>query len=168
MNNVKPLATVIALLLLAGCASYNGRGLVPGQSTANDVQALMGAPAEQLKAANGDTVLYYPRGPVGMHTYAVHISSGGVMQSIDQLLAVENLKKLIPGVTTTAQLREDFGPPGRVSRLDRQQRDVWEYRMWGPSQEPYYLYVQLSSDGIVREVLFLKDYNREPGGQGKG
>jgi hypothetical protein len=161
------LATGIALLLLAGCASYDGRGLVPGQSTANDVQALMGTPADRLTAPNGDTVLYYPRGPAGMHTYAVHVSPGGVMRSIDQLLTVENLKKLVPGATTTAQVRADFGPPGRITRLDRQQRDVWEYRMRGADQDPYYLYVQLSGDGIVREVLFLKDYNSEPGGPGK-
>lgn len=163
----KQFATAVAMLLLAGCASYGGRGLVPGQSTANDVQALMGAPAERLTISNGDTVWYYPRGPAGMHTYAVHMSSGGVMQSIDQLLAVEYLKKLVPGQTTTAQVREQFGPPGRISRLERQQRDVWEYRMYGPSQEPYFLYVQLSQDGLVREVLFMKDYNREPGGHGK-
>lgn len=157
-----------AIFLLGGCASYDGRGLVPGQSTANDVQALMGAPVERITVVNGDTVWYYPRGPEGMHTYAVHMSSSGVVQSIDQLLAVENLKKLVPGVTTTGQVREQFGPPGRISRLDPQQRDVWEYRMFGPSQEPYNLYVHLSNDGVVREVLFLKDYNREPGGEGKG
>jgi hypothetical protein len=164
----KQFATGVAMLLLTGCASYDGRGLVPGQSTAADVQALMGAPADRRTGLNGDTVLYYPRGPSGMHTYAVHVSAGGIMQSVDQLLTVDNLKKLVPGVTTTAQVREDFGPPGRISRLDRQQRDVWEYRMFGASQEPYYLYVQISGDGIVREVLFLKDYNREPGGEGKG
>jgi hypothetical protein len=153
-----------AIFLLAGCASYDGRGLVPGQSTANDVQALMGAPAERLPVANGDIIWYYPRGPLGMHTFAVRVSSSGVVQSIDQLLEVENLRKLVPGVTTTGQVREQFGPPARISRLDRQQRDVWEYRMFGTGWEPYNLYVQLSFDGVVREVLFLKDYNREPGG----
>jgi hypothetical protein len=163
---MKTLATLVAILLLAGCASYNGRGLVPGQSTAGDVQALMGVPADRLTAANGDTVLYYPLGPAGYQTFAVRLSSSGVMQSIEQLLAWENLNKLVAGVTTTARVREDFGPPGRISRLERQQRDVWEYRMRGASQEPYFLYVQFSSDGIVREVLFLKDYNREPGGPG--
>jgi hypothetical protein len=30
-----------AIFLLAGCAWYDGRGLVPGQSTASEVQALM-------------------------------------------------------------------------------------------------------------------------------
>ena len=36
----------LGLALLAGCAGYSGRGLVPGQSTAADLQAVMGAPAE--------------------------------------------------------------------------------------------------------------------------
>ncbi len=166
--NTKLLVTGVALILVAGCASYNGRGLMPGQSTSDEVQALMGAPAERRTTPEGDTILYYPRGPAGMHTYAVRVSPKGVMQSIDQLLTVDNLKKLVPGVTTTVQVREDFGPPSRISRLDRQQRDVWEYRMFGASQEPYNLFVQISGDGIVREVLFLKDYNREPGGEGKG
>ena len=146
-----------AIFLLAGCAYYDGRGLVPGRSTANDVQAPMGMPAERLTAANGDTIWYYPRGPQGVQTYAVRMSSGGVVKSIDQLLVMENLKKLVAGVTTTAEVREDFGPPRRVNRLDRQQRDVWEYRMKGYDDEPYFLYVQFSDDGIVREVLVLKD-----------
>ena len=162
----KQFATGVAVLLLAGCASYDGRGLVPGQSTVREVEALMGAPADRRTGPNGDTVLYYPRGPAGMHTYAVRVSSGGVLRSIDQVLTVENLPKLVPGVTTSDQVREQFGPPARVSRLDRQQRDVWEYHMHNLLQESYFLFVQLSYDGIVREVLFLKDYNREPGGPG--
>ena len=162
----KQIAAGVALLLLAGCASLDGRGLVPGKSTTNDVVALMGEPAQRLTVADGDTVLYYPHGPAGLQTYAVHVSTSGVMQSIDQLLKVENLKKLVSGVSTTAQVREDFGPPGFITRFDRLQRDIWQYRMWGASQEPHYLYVQFSYDGIVREVLFLKDYNKEPGGTG--
>lgn len=163
---MKALAAGIAILLLGGCASLDGRGLVPGKSTTNDVIALMGEPAQRLTVANGDTVLYYPHGPAGMQTFAVHVSPGGVMQSIDQLLKWEYLPKLVPGTSTAAQVREDFGPPGFITRFDRLQRDVWQYRMWGASQEPYYLYVQFSYDGMLREVLFLKDYNKEPGGTG--
>ena len=156
-----------ALSLLAGCASYSGSSLVPGRSTANDVQALMGAPAERLTVAGGDTLWYYPRGPVGMHTYAVRMAPDGVVRSIDQLLTEENLKKLVAGVTTTAQVREDFGPPARVNRLDRQQRDVWEYRMWNSTRQAYFLDVQFSNDGLVREVLFLKDNYYDLGGPAK-
>ncbi len=160
---LKQFVAGVVALLLAGCASYSGRGLVPGQSTVRDVEALMGVPADRRTDVNGDTVLYYPRGPEGMHTYAARVSPGGVLKSIEQLLTVENLKKLVPGVTTADQVREHFGPPRRFTRLERQQRDVWEYYMYGWEPEPHFLYVQLSSDGIVREVLLLKDYKNEPG-----
>ena len=160
---LKQFVAGVVALLLAGCASYAGRGLVPGQSTARDVEALMGVPADRRTVANGDTVLYYPRGPEGVHTYAARISPGGVLKSIEQLLTVENLKMLVPDVTTADQVREHFGPPRRFSRLERQRRDVWEYYMYGWEPEPHFLYVQLSDDGIVREVLLLKDYKNEPG-----
>jgi hypothetical protein len=167
---MKPIqsAACCAILLLAGCAYYNsytGSGLVPGKSTASDVQAQMGPPAERLSVASGNTIWYYPRGATGTQTYAVRLSSSGVVQSVDKLLEMDNLKKLVPGTTTTAEVREQFGPPEKVNRFDRQQRNVWEYRMSGYSDEPYFLDVQFSDDGIVREVYFLKDMYRDQGGR---
>ena len=41
-----------AALALAGCASYDGRGLVPGTSTGPQVEALMGKPALRLPASD--------------------------------------------------------------------------------------------------------------------
>ena len=50
--DLRLLATSLAIvLLLAGCASYDGRGLVPGQSRAEDVQSLMGTPSEKITAS---------------------------------------------------------------------------------------------------------------------
>ncbi|MEK6244203.1 MAG: hypothetical protein AABM33_06845 [Pseudomonadota bacterium] len=154
------------MMLLAGCASFDGRGLVPEQSTAQDVAALMGTPADRITVSGGDTIWYYPRAPMGMHTFAVRMSSAGVLRSIDQLLTEQNLRNLVAGVTTGSQVREVLGPPWRTTRTDRMQRDVWEYSMLNSAQWPFYLYVQLSYDGIVREVLLLKDYSKEPGGDG--
>lgn len=79
--------------------------------------------------------------------------------------AVEDLGKLVPGTTTTSQVRELLGPPRRVARLDRQQRDVWEYRRYVDPMDEHLVAVQFSPDGIVREVLMLKDFSREPCGQ---
>jgi hypothetical protein len=76
----------------------------------------------------------------------------------------QTLAKLVPGSTTTAQARELLGPPLRTTRLDRQQRDVWEYRRYEDPFNEYHIAVQFSPDGVVREVLALKDYNREPCG----
>ncbi len=48
-------AAVAVAALLAGCASFDGRGLAPGKSTAAEVEALMGAPAEKLSLPDGGT-----------------------------------------------------------------------------------------------------------------
>jgi len=162
--NLKLIAAVI-VLTISGCASFNGRGLVPGQSTTNDVEVLMGVPAERIKLAGGDTILYYPRQPMGRMTYAARMSPEGVLRSIDQLLTEQNIARLVGGTTTRGQAREIVGPPWRTSRLDRQQREVWEYTMFNFVQDPYFLYLQFSDDGIVREVIMIKDYVNEPGGE---
>jgi hypothetical protein len=161
---VKPISLIaVAALLLAGCASNNGRGLVGGQSTAADVEALMGVPAEKLKAADGDTLWFYPRQPSGRQMYAARIGPDGRMRSMEQTLTEQNIRNLVPGVTTIAQAHEILGPPGRISRFERQQRDLWEYTMINNQQWDYFLDVQFSYDGIVREVMMLKDYTKEMG-----
>ena len=86
------------------------------------------------------------------------------MRSLQQTLTEQNIRNLVPGVTTMAQVREILGPPWRTSRFERQQRDVWEYTMVNTQQWDYYLDVQFSGDGIVREVMMLKDYTKEQGG----
>jgi hypothetical protein len=155
------------VLLLAGCASFDGRDLVPGQSTAKDVEALMGVPAERMKLPDGDATWYYPRQPTGRMMYAVRFSPDGVMRSREQLLTEQNIARLTRSVTTREQARAIVGPPWRVSRLERQERDVWEYYMFNAALEEYFLYLQFSYDGILREVMMLKDYVKEPGGAGK-
>lgn len=152
-----------AAALLAGCASYSGRGLVPDKSAAADVQSLMGTPAEKITLANGDALWFYPRNPFGPHTYAVRLSSDGVMRGIEQRLTEENMHKLMLGSTSAKEARELLGPPLRVSRLERQQRDVWEYYMYNAAQVEHFLYVQFSGDGVVREVLLLRDLRNDVG-----
>ena len=156
------LAVVIALFL-AGCAAFDGRGLVPGQATESDVVALMGAPAGRVQAANGDTILYFSRQPTGRMMYAARMAPNGVLRSIDQLLTEYNIANIVRDVSTRDQVREILGPSWRVSRLPRQQREVWEYTMFNITQWDYFLYVQFSDDGIVREVIMIKDYTKEQG-----
>ena len=77
---------------------------------------------------------------------------------------MQALSKIIPGETSAGQVRELLGPPLRVTRFDRMQRDVWEYRRYENPTDERQVAVQFSGDGLVREVLVLKDYNREPCG----
>ena len=154
-------ATCLAAGLLSGCASYSGSSLVAGKSTAAEVEALMGQPAERVEKPGGGSVLYYPRGPLGRETYAVVLGADGKVQAVEQRLTDANIAKLVPGTTTAREVRELFGPPPTTTRLPRLQRDVWEYPMDNRAM-PYLLLVQFSSDRIVREVFKMKDYVADP------
>ncbi len=71
---------------------------------------------------------------------------------------------LTPGSTTQGQVRAQLGAPARTSRFARQEREVWDYRMYNDPMDERWLSVHFSDDGLVREVLVLKDYTREPCG----
>ena len=121
----------------------------------------MGQPAERIAEANGDSVWFYPRNPFGRHTYAVRVAPNGVVREIDQRLTLANMQTLVAGETTAARVRSIFGPPYRITYLPMQKRDVWEYRMFNQIQIPHNLFVQYSADGVVREVLFLRDPSQD-------
>ena len=154
-------AAILGAALLAGCAAYDGRGLEPGKASAADVQAAMGVPAETVKRADGSTQLYYSRLPYGRANYVATIGPDGVLRGIEQRLTWESIKKIAPNATTAKELRELLGPPFRIVRMERQQRDVWEYP-WRVSEDQRILWVQLSYDGTVREIVEMHDYESDP------
>jgi hypothetical protein len=157
-------AATCAALFVAGCASYDGRGLATNSSAAQ-VESTMGPPAMRVAAADGGSVLYYPRGPLGRHSYAVTIGPDGAMRGIDQRLTMANINRLQVGTTTAKEVRELFGPPHPqlVSRLALSKREVWEYP-WLDYQEKRILWVQFSEDGILREAMNSRDdYHESPG-----
>jgi outer membrane protein assembly factor BamE (lipoprotein component of BamABCDE complex) len=160
-------AVVLAALLTA-CAGYSGRDLVAGKSTAADVQASMGTPAEKLALASGDSVWYFPRGPQGRHTFAVTFRPDGVLRGIDQRLTIENVAKLAKDSSTAKEVRELLGPPPTVRQFPRQQRYVWIYPMQRV-EEPRILWVQFSYDDIAREILETHDFDADtPSGPADG
>lgn len=151
----------IALLVLltavaAGCASYSGHGLVPGQSTAQDVIGVMGRPALERAASGGERVLWYPRLPFGRESYAARIDAQGKLVAVEQRLAPEVIARLRPGQSTAEEVLDLIGPPYEVYQYPRMQREVWEYQLRTPPANRT-LYVQLSPDRVVREVYQLED-----------
>ena len=154
---------VVCAMLLGGCVSYDGRGLIAGQSTAAEVEASMGRPAERLAKADGGSVLYYPRGPSGRHTYAVSLAADGKLQGIDQRLTHANAMKLMVGSSTAKEVRELFGPPSMVAHYARQGREVWEYK-WLEGEDKRVFWMQFSGDGILREAINMHDFDSDPPG----
>ena len=122
----------------------------------------MGLPAMRVAKLDGGSVLYYPRGPMGRHTFAVTLGPDGMMRGIDQRLATENIDKLVVGATTKTEAREIFGPPDPdlVSQLPLSEREVWEYR-WIDSGDKRILWLQFSADGLLREVINTHDFEAD-------
>jgi hypothetical protein len=147
--------------LLGGCASFDGGGLEPGKARQADVEAAMGKPVDSVKLADGGTRLYYTRLPEGRANYVATVGADGVLRGIEQQLSLENIKRIAPNATTAKEVRELLGPPFRVDRMGRQQRDVWTYP-WRISEDKRILWVQFSYDGTVREVIEMHDYESDP------
>lgn len=151
----------LAALLVSGCAAFDGRGLMPGKASAAEVRALMGVPAQELKAPDGGTLLYFTRYPYGRATYVASIGPDDRLRGIEQRLNYWAIHKVKQGMRTD-EVRELLGPPREISRLSRKQRDVWEYPWRHAARELRILWVQFSDDGIAREVIEMHDYEAEP------
>jgi len=153
---VKALPALLAIPLLAGCAGFSGRGLVPGQSSAQDVEALMGPVTEVRGLPGGGSLRYYSREPYGREIYVARIGADGKLAALEQRLTEETVAKLRIGTTRDEDVRELIGPPYRVDEFPRLQRQVWTYKMYSGTS-PKDLYVQFSPDRVVREVMLLDD-----------
>ena len=149
---------IAAVVIAAGCASFDGRGLVAGQSTVADVERIMGAPAEK-RQVGGETWLYYPRQPFGRKTFVARVGTDGRLIALEQRLTDENIAKLVPNTTRAEQVRDLFGPPWSAVNFARQDRTTWTWHMrhFGDPGVPVSLNVQMSPDGVVREVYILDE-----------
>jgi hypothetical protein len=150
------------VLTLAGCASFDGRGLVPGQATAEQVDALMG-PADDKRVHGAETWLYYSRQPYGLANYTARIGPDGKLIAIEQRLNEQNVASLERGKTRRGDVLELLGPPYKVWNFPRMPREVFEYRMgiMGAASVPQGLYVQMTpDDGVVREIFIENDPDR--------
>jgi hypothetical protein len=144
-------------LALAGCASFDGRGLQPGQSSAADVERVMGAPADK-RQVGAETWYFYPRQPYGRVTYVARVAPDGRLVALEQRLNDATVAKIVPNSTRAEELRDLLGPPYIAVQYPRLERDIWTWwmRHYGDPGVPVELVVQMSPDGVVREVYLLQ------------
>ena len=147
---------VLLALLLASCASYDGRGLLVGQSTEEQVEKLMGPSSDRRTARNGERLRYYPRMPYGGEVYVARFSPDGKLIALEQRLTEDNFARIKPGVSRADDVRELLGPPDKVHRFPRMEREVWEYP-WRGATSPRLLLLYFSKDGLVREAYSIED-----------
>ena len=166
MKNFSLLITGLLVLgVTAGCASigaYDGSSLVAGSSTAAEVQAVMGDPAEKI-TVGGDTLWWYPRqSTVGRRSYAVVVGPNNVVKGVEQRLTEDNLKRIVVDKTTQQDLRALMGPPYYTLRYRGRDGDSWEYRM-APGHVDMWmvLSVRFDGSGVVKDVTYVADPIRQ-------
>jgi len=159
---------LLALLSAAGCATltgdelfpgslyFAGRNLAPGKSTARDVEAALGAPAEKQPLGEGGDVWFYPSADQ-RHMYAVQLSADGVVRKVDQRLDEPNLARLVPDTSTKTSVRAFFGPPAEVQRQPILGQDIWVYKLYDGMAQKMVLDLNFSADGILRRVGYARD-----------
>lgn len=164
-RSVKTILALCLGALVAGCASFDGRGLAPSRSTVADAEKVMG-PAAERRQVGGETWLYYPRQPFGRKTFVARMGARGTLAGIEQRLTDDNVQKIIPNSTRAEQVREIFGPPYVAARYARLDRDIWTWHMrhFGDPGIPVQLNVQMSPDGVVREVYMIDETRGSRGG----
>ena len=143
-------------LLLAACASYDGRGLRPGESRIEHVEGLMGAPALRWTDSDGGQQLAYPRGPAGFHTYMVRIGADGRLNSIENVLDLPHLARVRPGMTKEQVLRT-LGPPDERFTMYFPARDemAWDWRFMEGFLQPMRMIVLFDATaGTVRSTMY--------------
>lgn len=154
----KPLAALALVALLAGCSTFNPSRIVPGTSTAGDVTANMGEPAEKLAEASGDSVWFYPWGRLGRQTWAIRVGADGTVRSVEQRLTEANIKRIEPGKTTIKEVRELMGPPWYSTYYPQRQLHTWTYPMFpGPIMDWMVLWVDFDDAGVVRSAIYTRD-----------
>jgi hypothetical protein len=149
---------VVLALALAGCATWHD--LTPGQSTLADVEAVMGRAAEQRMRPDGETWLYYPKQPFGRKTFVARVAPGGKLIAVEQRLSEEYVARLVPNHSRREDVLDLFGSPYERLAFPRMNREAWSWHMRQFANLPAGLHVQMSPDGVVREVYILDENNK--------
>lgn len=151
----------IGLVLLGGCASYDGRGLNSGASP-DEVQRVMGPPTAVHKLDQGEA-WEYVRGPGGFHTYMARMVDGR-LQRIDQVLSAQFFDQVRPGMER-AEVRRTLGTPYATTDFRRRDEEVWDYRFYNSTFD-YVMRFHVVMDkpsGKVKSTLYTTEYPPDPG-----
>ena len=143
-------------MAVAACASR----LAPGSSTQAEVEAALGAPAER-RQVGAETWLYYPNQPFGRQVRVARVGPDGRLVALEQRLSEEYIAKLVPNQSRREDVLGLFGQPYQRSDYPRLQRETWTWHMQHFTRQPAGLHVQMSPDGVVREVYVLDESDKD-------
>jgi hypothetical protein len=143
------------LVLLATACAY-GKGLVPGESTIEQVKGSMGEPTMVREYSDGTQALWYSKLPYGRENWAAVVDRNGILVSFDQRLTDAYISRIQADKSTAENVLDLLGPPYRRMKFPLKDVEAWEYPLW-TSPEKQTLYLEVSPDFVVRKVYRLYD-----------
>jgi hypothetical protein len=145
---MKNASLMMVAALAAGCAAYDGSGLRPGASTESDLRGAMGAPALEMRDADGSRHFYYPRGPMGHQTFVADLGSDGVLRAVRGVLSDDTFNRIQPGLRGDDVLRM-IGPPREKAYFSNLGQTAWDYKYMDTWGYPAIFSVMLDRSDIV-------------------
>jgi len=88
------------------------------------------------------------------------VAPDGKLIAVEQRLSEEYIAKLIPNQSSREDVLALFGQPYERLNVPRMERDMWTWYMRQYATLPATLNVQMSPDGVVREIYVLDDNNK--------
>lgn len=147
MKFAKTLAGLLLISSLAGCAGYAPSRDTIGQSRAVLI-ANLGQPEREYRLEDV-TVLHFPRGPAGSHTYFVYVDKDDRVLRWEQVLTEARFNTIQPGMTSE-QVIKVLGVTRISHDLGRQRGYVWHYRY--ENSECKSFVIEFAADDAVRST----------------
>jgi len=106
---------IVLMCALAGCAARVGSSVTPGMAQA-DVTRAAGKPFTEGRLGGGEPFWDYTLQPSGYYTYRVVFGGDGRVQDVRNLMTIQNIMTLKPGMSEaevervlgTARMRETY------------------------------------------------------------
>lgn len=157
---IKKASILVAGLIAASCASYDGRGLPPGVATIDQVVALMGEPAMRWRDRDGSQQLAFPRDPAGVHTFMAFFGPDARLLRLENALEPAGFARILPGIHHQADILRLLGPShaGWTAYFEARDELVWEWLFCDESSRLARFDVLFdASSGLVRSTYQRPD-----------
>lgn len=153
MKLPKALFAALAMSALAGGCAFPER-IQPGSTTAAELVTRLGQPTEKRQGAAGSESWDYVYGPEGVQSWRFGIDGKGMVVSATRLLTEERLGRIVPGISSEADVLDLLGKPRDIIRYRAE--TAWEWRVKINPQYGIYV-VRFGSDGKATGYNILQD-----------
>ena len=124
---MKRLWILLALAVLAGCATSAQRSVSPGM-TADEVDAKLGRPTASGRLSTGEEYRDYSQQPFGYTVERITFAADGRVRDVRNLLTEDNFKNLHAGMTPREVVAVVGPSPASEQRSYAGGTSSWTYR----------------------------------------